>query len=100
MILLIFHPGLRVGLEWEWSFSEEAQLHLLLKVRVNLLDGHKEQMGCIYKVDLFSSFTVTGGTEEVNQGIEPVCSGGQSNVELNPLVLLLMWVGSPKGCEQ
>lgn len=35
MILLIFHPGLRVGLEWEWSFSEEAQLHLPLKVRVN-----------------------------------------------------------------
>ena len=88
-----------MGLEWEWSFSEEAQLHLLLKVRVNL-DGQKGQMGCIYTVDLFSSFTVTGGTEEVNQGIEPVHSGGQSNVELNPLVLLLMWVGSPKGCEQ
>lgn len=35
MILLSFHPGLRVGLEREWSFSEEAQLHLLLKVRVN-----------------------------------------------------------------
>lgn len=35
LILLIFHPGLRVGLEWEWRLSEKAQLHLPLKVRVN-----------------------------------------------------------------